>query len=71
MKPYKDLDGNSKIEAYEHDEHHITLRFKDGEERNYTNQIVTFFDLDSLRAKANQGRGLDEYVMEIESRNSR
>jgi|CXWL01.1.fsa_nt_gi hypothetical protein len=68
MKPYKDLEKNSKIEEYEYDEHRITLRFKDGEEKNYTDSTVTFFDLKSLRTRADGGRGLDEYVKEIEDR---
>ncbi|TSD06300.1 MAG: hypothetical protein Greene07147_159 [Parcubacteria group bacterium Greene0714_7] len=66
MKPYKDLDKNSRIEAYEYDDHHITLHFKNGGERNYTDKIVTFFDLGSLKARADIGQGLDEYVKEIE-----
>ena len=71
MKEYKDLDKNSIVEAYEYDEHHITFRLKDGEEKNFTGKDnVSFFDLDSLKERSVAGRGLDEYIEEIESRTS-
>lgn len=66
MKPYKDFEQNSKIEAYEYDENSITLRFKNGEERDFTDKTVTLFDLKSLKARADTGRDLDEYVKKIE-----
>lgn len=68
MKKYEDLDNNSEIEAYKYDEHKITFRFKEVEERDYSDKTISFFDLDSLKARADLGRGLDEYIKEIEAR---
>jgi len=68
MKKYKDLDKNSEIEAYEYDEHGMVVRFKKGEEIEYSSKTVEFFDLDCLRNRADSGRGLDEYIKEIEAR---
>lgn len=68
MKEYKDLENNSNIEAYTYDDHRFVVRLKNGEEKEYTEKMVTFFDLDCLKERANAGRGLDEYIRDIESR---
>lgn len=72
MRQYKDIDNNSEIEGYEYDNHRITLRFKGGDEKDYsdtaTGTTISFFDLDSLKARADEGRGLDEYIKVIEER---
>lgn len=56
------------IEGYEYDDTRIIFRFKDGEEKDYSNQIISPFDLNVLKERSDSGRGLDECLKEIDSR---
>jgi len=67
MRPYKDVSGNSKIESYKYNEYQIVFRFKNGEERDYKKENISSYQLDCLKARADQGQGLDEYIEELES----
>lgn len=67
MKPYKDLDNNSQIEQYRHDKDSITIRFKDGTERDCTMEKVGTFQIKKLKHLADSGRGLDAYIEELDS----
>jgi len=66
MKKYKDLDNNSDIEAYEYDDTQFIIHFKDASER--IDEQLTSFEMNNLRRFADSGRGLDEYIKELDTR---
>lgn len=68
MKPYKDIDNNSEIEGYEYNDTGIRFHFKNNLEKEYTEKNITFFELDSLKARADSGRDLDEYIKKLDSK---
>lgn len=64
MKPYKDTDNDSNIEAYEYDEDSITIRFKDESVYEYTGDCVTPYMLNQMKALADAGDGLNAFINE-------
>lgn len=64
MKPYKDTDNDSNIEAYTYDENSVTIRFKDNSEYEYTGNGVSFYVLNEMKALADAGDGLNSFINE-------
>lgn len=64
MKPYRDSDNNSNIEAYEYGDNWITIRFKDDSEYEYTGNGVSFYVLNQMKALADAGDGLNAFINE-------
>jgi len=62
MKPYKDYDNDSNIEAYEYGNDWITVRFKDDSEYDYSNEIITPYVLNQMKLLADEGNGLNAFI---------
>jgi hypothetical protein len=64
MTPYKNLSGNSNVEAYELGEGSITVRFMSGTHRNYLYNSIRpgASVVAKMQALAKQGHGLNSYI---------
>ena len=62
MKPYKDYNNNSNIEAYEYGDKWITVRFKDNSEYEYIGEGISFYTLNQMKALADAGDGLNAFI---------
>ncbi len=62
MKPYKDSDKNSNIEAYEYGDDWIAICFKDKSEYKYTTSRVRFNVLNQMKLLADRGDGLNAFI---------
>ncbi len=64
MTPYKNLNRNSNVEAYELGEDSITVRFMSGRHRNYLYDSVRpgASIVAKMVALAQQGSGLNSYI---------
>lgn len=62
MKPYRDSDNNSNIEAYEYGDDWITIRFKGNSEYEYTGNGVSFYVLNQMKHLADSGDGLNAFI---------
>jgi hypothetical protein len=64
MTPYKNINGNSNVEAYEIDSDSITVRFMSGKERNYLygSRRPRSAVVERMKTLAVQGRGLNSYI---------
>jgi hypothetical protein len=64
MKPYRDTDNDSNIEAYEYGEDWITIRFKDDSEYEYEGSRITHYKLNQMKVLADRGDGLNAFINE-------
>ena len=64
MTPYRNLNGNSNIVAYETTEDSIHVYFGSGTHRNYLYNYVYpgKAAIDSMKILASQGHGLNSYI---------
>lgn len=62
MKPYRDGDNDSNIEAFEYGDDWITIRFKDNSEYAYTSDRVSFYVLAQMKSLADAGDGLNAFI---------
>jgi hypothetical protein len=62
MQRYRNLSGNSGVEAYELGEDFIQVRFRPGVVYWYTEASVGVRHLAALKRLALQGRGLGTYI---------
>jgi hypothetical protein len=64
MTPYRNINGNSNVEAYEIDGNSITVRFMSGRWRTYlyTNRKPGAVAVEKMKALALQGHGLNSYI---------
>ena len=64
MTPYRNLNGDSGIEAYDAMEDSIHVVFRDGAQRNflYTHARPGKAIVDRMKALADEGRGLAAYI---------
>lgn len=64
MTPYKNINGNSNVEAYEIDGDSITIKFMSGRWRNYlySSQRPGTAVVKKMKALALQGYGLNSYI---------
>lgn len=64
MTPYRNINGNSNVEAYEIDGDSITVRFMSGRWRNYlyTSRRPGAAVVERMKALAIQGHGLNSYI---------
>ncbi|MES1937716.1 hypothetical protein C27AD_15229 [Salinisphaera hydrothermalis C27AD] len=64
MTPYKNLNGNSNVEAYELDDDSIVVRFMSGTYRNYLYNSVCPGSavVERMKGLAIKGAGLNAYI---------
>ncbi|WP_306601545.1 hypothetical protein [Geothrix sp. 21YS21S-2] len=62
MTPYADGSGESAIQAYELGEGQLTVKFKDGRVRLYTNASAGAFNIQQMQVLASAGRGLGTFI---------
>ncbi len=68
MKPYKDSDNDSNIEAYEYGDNWITIRFKDDSEYDYSDEVVSHYVLNQMKLLADEGDGLNTFINKNKTR---
>ena len=62
MELYRNLDGNSNIQAFELGYGSITVRFNDGGLYTYTNASAGVTHIQQMQQLAIDGRGLNGYI---------
>lgn len=67
MTPYRNLNGDSNVVAYEANEDSIHVIFKNGTCRNYLYNVVHPGSavVEQMKALAVQGRGLNSYISSV------
>lgn len=67
MTPYRNLNGNSSVIAYETTEDSILVVFKSGAYRNYLYNSVRpgTATVERMKALATQGYGLNSYISSV------
>ncbi|MDZ7692355.1 MAG: hypothetical protein U5K69_14670 [Balneolaceae bacterium] len=62
MKPYKDLDGDSGVAAYEIGDQSIKVQFKSGSAYLYTYASAGAGHIEKMKQLAKAGDGLNSYI---------
>ena len=64
MKPYKNLGGDSGVEAYMNGDDFIIVQFKEGSDTyyKYTNASAGGVAIEQMQNLAIQGQGLNSYI---------
>lgn len=62
MIPYKDLGGDSGVQAYECGETRIQVRFNTGAVYEYTDASAGSAHIEAMKQLARQGDGLNAYI---------
>ncbi|MGB4758704.1 MAG: hypothetical protein WBP26_01480 [Candidatus Saccharimonadales bacterium] len=64
MQPYKDLGNDSGVAAYENGSDYIKVQFKEGRWTlyTYTYQSAGSAAIETMKALAQQGQGLNSYI---------
>lgn len=62
MVPYRDLDRDSGVQAYDVGETHIDVQFKGGTVYRYTSASVGAANLDRMINLAQAGEGLNAFI---------
>ena len=65
MTPYKDLNNNSGVRAYNIGQSHIDIEFKDGTIFRYTSITVGQVNLEKMAHLAREGVGLNTFVNRV------
>lgn len=67
MTPYKNINGDSNIEAYEINSDSIRVTFKSGKHRNYlyNNEKQGSEIVNNMKKLAVQGYGLNSYISRV------
>jgi hypothetical protein len=63
MKPYKDLNNDSGISAYEYNDTSIFIQFKTGKIYEYQESKIGASHLNIMKHLADTGNGLNAYIM--------
>jgi hypothetical protein len=62
MKPYRDVDGDSGVSAYEYGDEWIRVRFKHGGTYEYRASSIGLSHLNAMKRLADSGDGLATYI---------
>lgn len=62
MTPYKNLSGNSGIQAYELGEDSIIVQFDDGSQYLYTCNSAGSSNIEEMKNLAESGSGLNSFI---------
>lgn len=63
MQPYKDIDGDSGVEAYEYGDDYIRIKFKNtGRIYEYTNATAGAATISTMKRLADSGEGLQAFI---------
>jgi len=62
MQAYKDIDGDSGVEAYEYGEDWIRIKFKHSGTYEYRAARIGALHLDAMKRLADTGDGLSAYI---------
>ncbi len=62
MEPYRNMDGNSEVAAYEIGPDYITLEFSDGSTYRYTYASAGQENVERMKGLAEAGQGLDTFI---------
>ncbi len=62
MKPYKDVDGDSGVLAYDYDQETIRVQFKHGGTYTYRSSKIGVTHLSTMKRLADSGDGLNAYI---------
>ena len=62
MTPYRDIDGDSNVSAYEYGSDWIQVQFKDGSVYEYTSSSAGQGNIDTMKRLADAGEGLNSHI---------
>ncbi|MGE5559672.1 MAG: hypothetical protein ACM3XN_01275 [Chloroflexota bacterium] len=62
MRPYRDVNGDSGVEAYDYDEDSIRVRFKTGATYEYTYASAGRAHIEAMKRLADAGNGLNAFI---------
>lgn len=62
MTPYRDIDGDSNVSAYEYGSDWIQVQFKDGSVYEYTSLSAGQSNIDTMKRLADAGEGLNSFI---------
>jgi hypothetical protein len=62
MIPYKDINCDSGVEAYEYGNDYIIVLFKDGKNYKYTCQSAGAHNVEKMKLLAERGDGLNFFI---------
>ncbi len=62
MKKYRDIDGNSGVDAYSFDDESITVKFKNGGIYLYTYDSTGIENIEEMKELAESGDGLNAFI---------
>lgn len=62
MTPYKDIDGDSNVSAYDYGSDWIQVQFKDGSVYEYTSSSAGQGNIDTMKRLADAGEGLNSHI---------
>lgn len=62
MRPYKNLRGNSGVEAFEIEADAIVIRFHGGATYRYTHAATGRDEVEEMKMRALAGRGLSTFI---------
>lgn len=62
MKPYKDINGDSGVAAYEYSESSISVQFEHGGTYEYRESKIGSTHFSQLKRLADSGDGLNAYI---------
>jgi hypothetical protein len=62
MKPYKDINGDSGVLAYEYGDDWIRVQFKHGDPYLYRSSVIGSGHLNTMKRLADSGDGLNAYI---------
>jgi hypothetical protein len=65
MERYKNLSGNSGVEAFELADDAITVRFRDGATYLYDYSATGRAEVEQMKSLAREGRGLSTYISRV------
>lgn len=63
MEEYKNINGNSNIKAFSFGKDYITVQFKGGALYRYSYKSAGSIKVEKMKKLANQGWGLNSYIM--------
>lgn len=62
MEPYRNVEGNSDVTAYQVGPDYITLQFSDGSTYRYTYISAGQENVERMKSLAQAGQGLDTFI---------
>ena len=64
MIPYRDIDNDSGVVAYEYGDNYIVVKFYDGTRYEYTYISAGVHNIEQMKLLANRGDGLNAYIQD-------